>query len=523
MKQTQTQSSLKYEAINNPDWVTRALLEEMLHAVTIPKLSSEKGSEQYKSLEKDYEKAKVLRETYKETPQYQALSNSQKERMDFIVNYHLDSFEEFVVGVSQPYFRAFLRLGVSEQGSLLEQVLEKVRKILNKILKGVAPSLYTDTTTDLFNFLLTKPEYAPVIEQTIAEEGVVPKIPKKERKEMKKRDVTLKPKFFSAPEEISIQVIQSLDAEIGDLLFKEGLFGDFVEGNLYANDVWDSYFNHLIEQDEAGVDKERQKWINYFVDNEQYLLEQWGQKSTLYTFTEGKLSIEEEELEEEEDVENPETQQGEDVGYNRVDSEQKYSRLQLADKYAKIFVKLTPKGYKDGALELVDFTNYWNKLQSALKNTLSIDEQKEILREKGFTKIVDRLDSLPSNVVSQIIVSSFQSSMGTAEVPVYNSYYTAIEDSNGNIKGYDYSFFESESLDVQNLETDVNSKFREFAEPYLIDRGFPTYDNNKLVEFLSKGSLIENYRKIGFPIPELDNYDQLIKETDPYQLQSVSY
>lgn len=620
-----TTELVKYKTIN-----PKVLLEELLHAVTIPKLESQKDTKEYRVIKENYDKAKELQKTYKESEFYQKLGQLEKESFDKVVDYYLQNIEEFVVGINQPNFRKFLMLGEGfEDASVWNSFIESVKKLLNKILKSLVPSLYTKQVTDLFNFigsqgtveskepiqgiqnieigsqgtiinieikgdtgkefLLTKgrneskytlwaekqpdgsyktstefptekqvqnlvDKYIPKETQYIINEWqrlqnlpgafeedsewikyektvVIPhftslndklyvpsiieppsQVQRNERKERPKREAQIKPKFSALPDQVDMRVVKGLDGEIGSMLFDQGYFGDFVLGNLYVSDVWNTYYNYLLEQDEQGVDPERQGWINYFFDNEDRIREEWLNKSKLYTFSDGKILMDEEvELSEEEQAENPQEEQGKDPGFNKVDSEQKYSRLQLADKYAKILVKLTPIGFKDGLTELVDFTSYWNKVQNVLRNTLSLDEQLDRLNVPEFKTLYDRLVSLPDNISSQIIRSSFQISMSTAEVPVYNSYFERIEDSDGNLKYFKYAFFPSDRLDIQNLEVSINADFRKGATQFETKTTFPTYDNMKLVEFLSKGDMVENWKALGFPIP---NDEQFIRKAD---------
>lgn len=520
---------------NEPAFLGRALTEELLHAITIPLLDQHKDTVEYQNLEQDYEKAKELAKTYKDTENYNKLNQFQKEKMDMIVNYYLQSFEEFVVGISHPYFRSFLTLG--ESRGLLEDIIDKVKKLLNKILKDVAPSLYTDVTTDLFNFIGKKPteltQVIEIVEDTVIEQtqiSTAPEIPLKKREKKSTQSKEIK-KYYTIPtasEEVDLTLIQGIDAEIGKTLFSSGAFADFVQRNVETESVWQRMVNDLKEEYNELVDapstqenEERLDWIDLFLENENEYKKAWTEKSNLFVFNNEKIYIEEDELQidEEEEAEKPEHEQGKDVPNNRVDSEQKYTRLQLGDPYAKILVKLTPVGRVKGLTQLADFTNLWNRLQNLLANTINFDEQLRILRNTDNLVIVpeapilvERLTKIPTDVNGAIIINNFQRSFGTAQVPVYNTYFTKTD------KGYDYSFFESAKLDVQNLEMLINQGFNEFAEPWKItirlgDREIPTYDLKQFLAFLEKSKdLVETYRQLGFPIPDM-NKDRFIRES----------
>lgn len=500
--------------------ILEVLLEEVLHNVTMSKMDSYKDTEEFKRLEEDYERAKELLNTYQQTEKYQALSEEQKQQVDKFAKYHTQNIEEFIVGISNSHFRWFLKLGESRGENLLERVVKVVKDFLNKILKGEVPSLYTDVTTDLFDFI-SKKELTPlVIEQT--QISVAPELdePKQPKPKIERRKVEVNKKFFSAPEqgEIDIKIIEGLDAEIGKTLFSMGMFSDFVQGNVSTEGVWNRYYNDLADEYEAGVSEERERWIVNFFENEDYYKGEWMDKSKLFKFNNERIVINEEDLDldEVDESENPEEEQGKDVGYNKIDSEQKYTRLQLADPYAKIFIRLIPKGTYNGLLQPTDFTNLWNRLQNKLANTLSYDEQIEILEKNRdlipeASVIIDRLNSIPNDVNGAIIINAFQKSFSTAQVPVYNTYFTKTDN------GTDYAFFQSARLDIQNLEMTINQGFRDFAEEMattvrLGDKEIPTVDLKKLLDFLTKSKdLVATYRQLGFPIPEV-NADKFSRE-----------
>lgn len=786
---------------NEPAFLGRALAEELLHAVTVPLLDQYKDTVEYQRLQEDYQRAKELAKTYKETENYNKLTRSQKDKMDMIVNYYLQSFEEFVVGISHPYFRSFLKLG--ESRGLLEEIIDKVKKLLNKILKDVAPSLYTDTTTDLFNFIAKKPselsQVVEIVNDTVIEQTQVsnapestssvtflqesldlkiwkeivdsgkyftvdesdkerpiqysdnpvglyifstfgeesyediraevferivygddkeytevlsvqnlldglgedispieklrlvtylkrlnkylpgyfnyylnqiqvdnklqkqiynqskveqifnfsylpgtqgaervytinydnnligyaaidngnqirwvtirvqyegmglatklineirrddpeikfkitlinnpqifkiserlggkkisetsvelpaftvkpielefvqrevfvpqqarlfePEIPlkKREKKSTESKEIKKYYTIPTAPEEIDLTLIQGLDAEIGKTLFSSGAFADFVQGNVETESVWQRMVNNLKEEYNKLVDapstqdnEDRLDWIDLFLEKENEFKKAWVEKSNLFLFNNDKLVINEDEIEIEEDPETSQEMESKDQGFNRVDSEQNKTCLQLGDPYAKMLVKLTPVGRVKGLTQLADFTNLWNRLQNLLANTISFDEQLKILSNTDNLVIVpeapiliERLESIPQDVNGAIIINNFQRSFGTAQLPVYNTYFTKTD------KGYDYSFFESAKLDVQNLEMLINQGFNEFAEPWkttvrLGDREIPTYDLKQFLTYLEKSKdLVETYRKLGFPIPDM-NKDRFIRES----------
>lgn len=535
---TTNQIFVKYSQLltniqNEPAFLGRALTEELLHAITVPLLNQYKDTVEYQNLDKDYEKAKELAKTYKETENYSKLNQSQKDKMDMIVNYYLQSFEEFVVGISHPYFRSFLTLG--ESRGLLEDIIDKVKKLLNKILKDVAPSLYTDVTTDLFGFIAKKPseltQVVEIVDDTVIEQTQIsnaPEIPlkKREKKSTEKREIK---RYYTIPtvtEEIDLTLIQGLDAEIGKTLFSSGAFADFVQGNVETESVWQRMvndlkeeYNELVDAPSTQANEERLDWIDLFLEKENEFKKAWVEKSNLFLFNNNKIIINEDEIEIEEDPETSQEMESKDQGFNRVDSEQNKTRLQLGDPYAKMLVKLTPVGRVKGLTQLADFTNLWNRLQNLLANTISFDEQLKILSNTGNLVIVpeapilvERLESIPQDVNGAIIINNFQRSFGTAQLPVYNTYFTKTD------KGYDYSFFESAKLDVQNLEMLINQGFNEFAEPWkttirLGDREIPTYDLKQFLTYLEKSKdLVETYRQLGFPIPDM-NKDRFIRES----------
>ena len=537
---TTNQIFVKYSQLltniqNEPAFLGRALTEELLHAITVPLLDQYKDTVEYQNLDKDYEKAKELSKTYKDTENYNKLNQSQKDKMDKIVNYYLQSFEEFVVGISHPYFRSFLTLG--ESRGLLEDIIDKVKKLLNKILKDVAPSLYTDVTTDLFGFIAKKPseltQVVEIVDDTVIEQTQIsnaPEIPlkKREKKSTEKREIK---RYYTIPtvtEEIDLTLIQGLDAEIGKTLFSSGAFADFVQGNVETESVWQRMvndlkkeYNELVDAPSTQDNEDRLDWIDLFLEKENEFKKAWVEKSNLFLFNNDKLVINEDELglEEEEASETSDEMESKDKGFNRVDSEQNKTRLQLGDPYAKMLVKLTPVGRVKGLTQLADFTNLWNRLQNLLANTISFDEQLRILTNIDNLVIVpeapiliERLTKIPKDVNGAIIINNFQRSFGTAQLPVYNTYFTKTD------KGYDYSFFESAKLDVQNLEMLINQGFNEFAEPWkttvrLGDREIPTYDLKQFLTYLEKSKdLVETYRKLGFPIPDM-NKDRFIRES----------
>lgn len=511
---------------NTSVYLTNVLVEELLHNVTINRMQQYRDTEEFVQLEKDWERVKELLDTYKDTEEYQKLDDLQKADVDRISLYHTQNIEEFIVGISNPHFRWFLKLGQSR--GLLEQVIERIKNFLNKILKDVAPSLYTDVTTDLFNFISKKPsELTPlVIEQTQVSNA--PEIPLKKREKKTVENKEIK-KFYAAPEqgEIDLTVIQGLDAEIGKTLFSSGAFADFVQKNVETESVWQRMvndlkqeYNELVDAPETQENNERLDWIDLFLERENEFKRAWIEKSNLFLFNNDKIVINEDELvDEEEDSEKAQEMESKDEGFNKVDSEQTKTRLQLGDPYAKILVKLTPVGRVKGLTKLADFTNLWNRLQNLLANTISFDEQLKILSNTDNLVIVpeapvlvERLESIPKDVNGAIIINNFQRSFGTAQVPVYNTYFTETD------RGYDYSFFESAKLDVQNLEMLINLGFNEFAEEWkttvrLGDREIPTYDLKSLLTFLEKSKdLVETYRQLGFPIPVIDK-DRFIRES----------
>ena len=91
--------------------------------------------------------------------------------------------------------------------------------------------------------------------------------------------------------------------------------------------------------------------------------------------------------------------------------------MELADKYAKVLVRLTPVGYEKGIVKLADFTNLWNRLQTELKNTLSLmnntlrlSNQELQNRFPEIKTIYDRLTTLKENITNNnlIVINSFQ-------------------------------------------------------------------------------------------------------------------
>lgn len=512
-------------------YLTNILVEEVLHNVTINRMMDYSNTEEFKRLEQDYEKAKELLNTYQENPEYQKLNDVEKKKVDTIAKYCTQNIEEFIAGISNPTFRWFLKLGESRDKNLLEKVIDSIKNFLNIVLKGEAPSLYTDVTTDLFNFISKKPsELTPfAIEQTqISTAPELPQVPLKKREKKSTENKEIK-KFYAAPdqEEIDLTLIQGIDAEIGKTLFNSGVFADFVQKNVETESVWQRMvndlkeeYNELIDAPSTQENEERLDWIDLFLENEMEYKRHWIEKSNLFLFNNDKMVINEDEigLEEEESAETSDEIESKDPGYNRVDSEQSKTRLQLGDPYAKILVKLTPVGRVKGLTQLADFTNLWNRLQNLLANTISFDEQIKILSNTDNLVIVpeapvlvERLESIPKDVNGAIIINNFQRSFGTALIPVYNTYFTKTD------RGYDYSFFESAKLDVQNLEMLINQGFNEFAESWkttvrLGDRDIPTYDLKQFLTFLEKSKdLVETYRQLGFPIPVMDK-DRFIRE-----------
>lgn len=501
--------------LKDPSFLRSVLVEELAHAITVPKIRSNKKTEEYKQLELDYKKAKELLKTYKTKEEYLKLSDQQKADLDRIANYHLQSMEEFVAGISHPYFRAFLRLGES---SFLDKVKENIKALLDLILKGLSPSLYTDVTTHVFDFITSKESNSS---EAAAVEQVESIEPKKEFKFKPKKEDDLF--YASAPltDEVDLQVIKAIDAEIGQYLFQAGQFGDkvvvpfgeFVQGNVKTQALWNRVYNSLGEELETS-DGERSRWIEYFLSNETRLFKAWQEKSFLFKFDSGEVSFDSDEVEE---LENPEEEQSKDPGFNRVDSEQSKTRLELADKYAKVLVRLTPVGYENGRVKLADFTNLWNRIQTELKNTLSFDEQYLRLSNEELQKrfpevktVYDRLTTLKENpsINNLIVVESFRVSFSTAELPVYVPLFTQTD------KGYKYNFFPQPRLDVQHLTFEINRMFREWAEPFEIDEEFPTYDNNKILNKLlsikvngvARPNDILNLLKEFLPIPEYEGF-----------------
>lgn len=509
---------IRFSALKDSAFLRSILVEELAHAITVPKIRSNKKTEEYKQLEVDYKKAKELLKTYKTKEEYQKLSDLQKSDLDRLANYHLQSMEEFVAGISVPYFRAFLRLGES---SFLDKVRENIKALLDLILKGLSPSLYTDVTTHVFDFITSKEETVEV-EQKEQKEQKEQIEPKKEFKFKPKKEDDLF--YASAPltDEVDLQVIKAIDAEIGQYLFQAGQFGDkvvvpfgeFVQGNVKTQALWNRVYNSLGEELETS-DGERSRWIEYFLSNETRLFKAWQEKSFLFRFDSGEVSFDsDDEIEEDE---KPENEQSKDPGFNRVDSEQSKTRLELADKYAKVLVRLTPVGYESGRVKLADFTNLWNRIQTELKNTLSFDEQylrlsnEELQNRFPEVKTVyDRLTTLKENpsVNNLIVVESFRVSFSTAELPVYVPLFTQTD------KGYKYNFFPQPRLDVQHLTFEINRMFREWAEPFEIDEEFPTYDNNKILNKLlsikvngvARPNDILNLLKEFLPIPEYEGF-----------------
>lgn len=508
---------IKLSTLSDPTYLRRALVEELAHAITVPKIKSNKGSNEYKQLEEDYRKAKELFKTYKQKEEYKNLTDQQKSDMDKLAQYYLQSIEEFVAGISIPYFRAFLRLGES---SFLNKVKENIKALLDLILKGLAPSLYTDVTTHVFDFITSKEEIGGKTELEV--DLIQPIEPKKEFKFKPKKEDDLF--YASAPltDEVDLQVIKAIDAEIGQYLFQAGQFGDkvvvpfgeFVQGNVKTQALWNRVYNSLGEQLEDS-EGERSRWIEYFLSNEDRLFKAWQEKSFLFKFDSGEVFINE--VDEVDEQENPEEEQGKDPGFNRVDSEQSKTRMELADKYAKVFVRLTPVGYENGMVKLADFTNLWNRLQTELKNTLSFDEQYFKLSDQELQNrfpeiktIYDRLTTLKDNITNNnlIVINSFQVSFSTAELPVYVPLFTKTD------KGLKYNFFPQPRLDVQHLTYEINRMFREWAEPFEVDEEFPTYDNNKILNKLlsikvngvARPNDILNLLKGFLPIPEYEGF-----------------
>lgn len=499
-----------------------ALTEELFHAVTIPKLKTQQGTKEYKKLLEDYERAKELKKTYKETKEYQDLTDIQKRDLDRLSDYYLQSLEEFVVGISNPHFRSFLRLG--EGKNLLESILKSLKVLFQKILGDVAPSLYTDVVADVLEFSVPTFSSIEVVDENLTADSVLEPKPieqKKERPKREKRKVGELDRYFAPPikGDVDPVIIQGLDAELSQVLFNEGRFGNFVQGRVYTEEVWNRYYNQLIDEETSGVDEQRQAWIDNFMENESLYKKEWMTNSKLFKFNNDKLTIEEDELDREEEEETAEGIQGKDPGFNKVDTEQKYSRLQLADKYAKIFVRLTPQGRVNGLTQLSDFTTLWNKLQNELKGTLSVEEQIDILKFEEVQNripqakiIVERLEALPADTLNNQILNSFQSSFSTAEVPVWIPFFTLVKNEKGETQYVKWSFFEQGRLDIQNLELITNSNFirlNKFKSTYnqttpegVIE--IPTYDNKQIIQFLKQPKpILDIYRELGFPIPEL--------------------
>ena len=514
---------IRFSALKDPSFLRSVLVEELAHAITVPKIKNNKNTKEYKQLEADYKKAKELFKTYKEKEEYKNLTDQQKSNFDRLANYHLSSIEEFVAGISVPYFRAFLRLGES---SFLDKVKESIKALLDLILKGFSPSLYTDVTTHVFDFITTKEDLGSKTELVEPVEPVelVEIEPKKGFKFKPKEEDDLF--YASAPltDEVDLQVIKAIDAEIGQYLFQAGQFGDrvvvpfgeFVQGNVKTQALWNRVYNSLGGQLEDS-EGERARWIEYFLSNEDRLFKAWQEKSFLFKFDRGEVSLSEDDVDDVDEQENPEEEQSKDPGFNRVDSEQNKTRMELADKYAKVLVRLTPVGYEKGMVKLADFTNLWNRLQTELKNTLSFDEQYLRLSNQELQNrfpeiktIYDRLTTLKENVTNNnlIVINSFQVSFSTAELPVYVPLFTKTD------SGLKYNFFPQPRLDVQHLTFEINRMFREWAEPFEIDEEFPTYDNNKILNKLlsikingvARPNDILNLLKGFLPIPEHEGF-----------------
>ena len=497
--------------------MVNGLVEEVYHNVTLNRLREYKETEEFKRLEDDYERAKELRDTYKEHPDYLKLDEQQKRDLDSRVDYYLQNIEEFIVGISNPHFRFFLKLGQSRDLTLLDKVIDSIKKLLNRILKDVAPSLYTDVTTDLFDFLLGKPtevnltENIQISEVDVEEQKTeIPKkkLAKKEEKELRK--------YYSAPmkEEIDLVTVRGVDAEVAQYLMNSGQFGSFVQGELNANEVWVRVYNNLVEEYEQSNDDERIGWIEYFTEKEDEIKKAWAEKSKLFAFSNDKLYIGEDLVEEDGDErsESVDEMEGKDPGYNAVDNEQSKTRLELADKFAKMFVKLTPMIENGqvvkikGMIQLADFTVLWNKLQRELESTLGYDEQLFRLNSENVQSripeaslISERLEMLSNTPQDILILNSIQNSLSAVKAPIWFPIFKEGD-------GYEYSYFEQASLDSQNIELNINNKFREFSKKFetkinIDGNEIPTVNNEKLAQHLKSAKTLKDklsiYREMG--------------------------
>lgn len=450
-------------------WLMPVILEEKIHHATTDNLSSPEWRDSQEVRNLMALRQRMLEEWNK--PGVKERFNSEEQRR---IEYRLepesaaDSREallEFVGGIAaSKAFSDFADSIQVEEKSLLQKAIDTVKKLFAKMLAKLT-GVKKEIVTEILNVSFGKP--------TIIENKAKKKLPIIGKKE----NAYTKKNLSAGPEEyVDYALIKGMDGEASRILFEYGLFTDFVAGLLDKDRFLDTVRNDLIDQTAEDNSPEREDFLLTILQSEEAfknVIDEWMSRSLLFKLSEGKFLVEREDEKADDADEDAQSEEASNEGEfnNWGRTEQTKSSIEEADRIARTIIKLTPKVengqyvYNNGYLQLVDYTSFWNKVQSLVKdsydyNTMldKLGKVRDAIPEVGV--LIDRLNLLGISLQAQIVRSAIQRSFARAHVPTY-----VVEFREG--KGY---LKEQSGIDRQKIEELFNYNFVDFL------------DNNKLTK-----------------------------------------